>query len=178
MSEESLRAEIVALRSDLTGALTAGLTALNLTMAQLTEQHHQAMLEQAKANASFATRERVESVARHAHDQANAITVLTARMAANEQATAELRAAMNAGLKEITTTLAGLSGQLTQLGGHSLDSDQFEWVKQGQVRTRTTRETRAQLAKQLAGYLMVAVAGIIISGLGVTHLLTALFGGH
>lgn len=48
--------------------LTSGLQSVTVSIARLTEMHHQAILEQERRNSSFATLERLDSVVRRLDD--------------------------------------------------------------------------------------------------------------
>jgi chromosome segregation ATPase len=164
---ESIRVEMSALRSDLSGAITAGLTAVNATIQTLAKQHHQAVLDQAKLNPTFAPRDRVDLLSARVEDNAK-------RISAIENQHLELKTQLTA----ISAQLTAMSLQLAALTDRTLDKDHLEWVKHTRQRSMDHAATRVQFAKQLLGYLMIAVAGIIISGIGLGHLITILLGGH
>lgn len=164
---DSIRTEMQALRSDLSGAITAGLTAVNATIQTMSEQHHQAVLDQARLNPTFAPRDRVELLSARLEDN-------TKRIAALENQHLELKTQLTA----ISAQLTAMSLQLAALTERSLDKDHIDWVKSSRQRSMDHAATRGQLFKQLLGYLMIAVAGVIISGIGLGHLLSLLVGGH
>lgn len=164
---DSIRNEIQTLRVELSGAITAGLVAVNATIQTLTEQHHQAVLDQAKLNPTFAGRDRVDLLAARLEDN-------TKRIAALENQHLELKASLAA----ISAQLTGMSLQIAALTERTLTPEHINWVKEARQRDLDHRETKAQLIKQVLAYLVVAIAGIIISGLGIGHLITLLVGGH
>lgn len=161
---ETLHLEIQALRQDLSSTLTAGLAAVNTSIAGLAEQHHQAVLEQTKQNATFAPRDRVDSLAERVADNTKRINNI-------ETQHLELKSSLNA----ISAQLSTMSLQIAQFADRTPTSEQLDWVKQARQKAIAHAETREQLVKQLAGYLMVAIAGILLSAIGIGHFLTTLF---
>jgi chromosome segregation ATPase len=64
VEEKDMRELIGELEQKLNATIAAGLSAVNLAIAQLTEAHHKSLLEQERRNSQFASRDRVDDVAR------------------------------------------------------------------------------------------------------------------
>jgi hypothetical protein len=62
--EKDIRTMLIELEQKLQASITAAATALTVSIAQLTEAHHKAQIEQEKRNSSFAERGRVDDLAR------------------------------------------------------------------------------------------------------------------
>lgn len=103
----------------LTAAIATGLATVNTSITALAERHNSALLEQERKNASFADRERVESVARNVHDARNEVTGLLLRVGKCEQAEQKLQAALDALAEQVDTRslkmLSGANGYLVSL---------------------------------------------------------------
>lgn len=93
---------LAATETRLMRALNAGLAQVTAAIAALTEMHHKAILEQERRNASFATQERLDSLA-HRVDELNA--ALSARTARLEH--------IEAGMARLDRETADLQSQLT-----------------------------------------------------------------
>jgi len=71
----TLRA-ITTLKAEITAQISAGLTALQIVITQLTETHHRALLEQERRNATFAPQSRLEELIVQVHDHGNKIQAI------------------------------------------------------------------------------------------------------
>ena len=90
--------------------LEARLTALiNTAVNSLSQQLHDSILAQERRNATFADRERVETVARNAHDALNQLTANGLRITRLEQSLAELTTRLSDGQ---TALFRGATGYL------------------------------------------------------------------
>lgn len=78
------------LDSKLTQALNRQTEQLTRSIQHLSDRHQESLLAQEKRNATFADRERVESVANHGHGIANTAQALILRVTATETRAAEL----------------------------------------------------------------------------------------
>ncbi len=87
----TLRA-ITALKSEIVLLLNTGLTNLQLCIAQLTETHHHAILEQERRNATFAPQTRLEELIVQVHDHGNKIQVNNTTAALMDRDIASLKA--------------------------------------------------------------------------------------
>jgi len=100
--------------SGLEGKLTAGLQAVNISIATLTEMHHKAILEQERRNSSFATLERLDAVGRRVDELVAGFAARGERMDAAERQIARQESqltqvldAMNARSVSLLTSTSG-----------------------------------------------------------------------
>ena len=68
----TLRA-ITLLKTEIVAQINAGLTSLQVCIAQLTEAHHRSMLDQERRNATFAPQTRLEELISQVHGHSNKI---------------------------------------------------------------------------------------------------------
>ena len=105
-----------ALDEKLSDALNRQTRTLTASIQALADRHSESLLEQEKRNATFADRVRVESVAEHAHNNANHVQNLLSRVSAGEKRLVELAAEIQASRMAISTKaesfLAGANGYL------------------------------------------------------------------
>ena len=121
MSEQSnadlaILKAVQALDEKLSKALTTQTQTLTRSIQQLADRHSDSLLQQEKRNANFADRTRVESVADHGHQNANAIQNILFRVSESEKRVVELaaeiqtvRATMN---ERAVGLLSGTNGYL------------------------------------------------------------------
>lgn len=132
-------------------ALELKLTELIRTsLALIVEQHTRSTLEQAKLNATFATRDRVEAIATNVHDRTNEIMVLNHRITQVERNAQETYLALHTDTKDMRTKIDDLTKAINDRTIHTFTSG--------------------------LGYLITAI--IVLSGAGITALVTHLLTSH
>ncbi len=91
----TLRA-ITLLKTEIIAQLNAGLTNLQICIAQITETHHHNLLEQERRNATFAPQSRLEELVSQVHDHGNKIQVNNTTAALMSRDVEALKAQINA----------------------------------------------------------------------------------
>jgi hypothetical protein len=113
--EKDIRSFLGELEQKLNATITAGLAAVNLAIANLTEAHHRALIEQERRNSQFAARDRVDDLARRldrTEGQLDRVGRLEAAIDKLAQSISQLEQKTNAyGLK----VLGGATGYLVIL---------------------------------------------------------------
>lgn len=100
VNETDILRAVKQLEDKLTLAIHTGLQAVYAALAQITERHHRAMLQQERRNASFADRDRVEALAHLVSSNTASISSLTGH------------------LQELNTRIDKLADQLTAHDEH------------------------------------------------------------
>jgi hypothetical protein len=85
IDEAAILRAIAALKDELTRTINERHATLAHQITELAADHHEAVLSQERRNSQFAMRDRVETVAQHAHDTASALTAILLRTSNLEQ---------------------------------------------------------------------------------------------
>jgi hypothetical protein len=106
-SEVQILRAVQALDSKLTDALNRQTRTLTASIQALADRHTESLLQQEKRNATFADRDRVESVAEHTHTIANLTQSLILRVTAAETRAVELASDIQACRQSISQQAVG-----------------------------------------------------------------------
>jgi hypothetical protein len=114
-SEAAILRDVQSLDDKLSKALTRQTDALTKTIQQLADRHNDAMLGQEKRNATFADRDRVESVAEHGHAIASHVQTLSLRVGTLETDMGEMQAREGVRFRDRVALIAGVGGPVAAI---------------------------------------------------------------